>query len=311
MSIKTIKTALASLFAMMTSTAEASTNDLHIKQVTDNIYAIVGELGQRSQTNLGNNATFGLIVTDAGAVLVDPGATYKGAEQLAAAIRTVTDKPVKIVINSGGQDHRWLGNSFFKAKGANIIASAAAVADQRDRVNGQLQGLESLVGENGIQGTKAVYAERIFKDTLSFDFGGIDFKLISTGGAHTPGDIVTWLPQKRVVFAGDVVYLERVLGIGSFSNFKNWMPAFEAMAALKPKYIIPGHGSPSTMERARAETYNYLINLKERVSKVLETGGEIKAAIAVDQGSFKYLRNFDLLARRNAQEVFIQLEFDF
>ena len=306
-----IKTVLAGLFAVVTLTARASANGLHIKQVTNNIYAIVGELGQRSQTNLGNNATFGLIVTDGGAVLVDPGATYKGAKQLAAAIRTVTDKPVKIVINSGGQDHRWLGNSFFKAKGAHIIASAAAVADQRDRANEQLQRLEFLVGENGIRGTYPVYAERIFNDTLSFYFGGIQFKLISTGGAHTPGDIVVWLPKKRVIFAGDVVYLERVLGIGSFSNFKNWIPAFESMAALKPKHIIPGHGSPSTIERARAETFNYLMNLKERISTVLETGGEIKAAIAVDQRSFKYLQNFDLLARRNAQEVFIQLEFDF
>jgi len=122
---------------------------------------------------------------------------------------------------------------------------------------------------------------------------------------------VIWLPNAKVAFTGDMVYLERMLGIGDFSNFKNWIVAFEAMAALGPKHIVPGHGNPSTLERATAETYDYLVNLNTRVSKVLENGGEIAEATAVDQEAFKFLRNFDQLARRNAQEVFVQLEFDF
>ena len=65
------------------------------------------------------------------------------------------------------------------------------------------------------------------------------------------------------------------------------------------------------MQQARAETYDYLINLKKRISQVLASGGEIKGAVAVDQEAFKNLRNFGQLARRNAQEAFIQLEFDF
>ncbi len=156
-----------------------------------------------------------------------------------------------------------------------------------------------------------MYAEEIFENTLSLDYGGVRFELIATGGAHTPGDTVIWLPQQRVAFTGDMVYLERMLGIGNFSNFKNWILAFEAMAALNPEHIVPGHGNPSTLKRARADTYDYLVNLNKRVSKVLENGGTIKDGTAVDQDTFKYLLNFDQLARRNAQEVFIQLEFEF
>jgi glyoxylase-like metal-dependent hydrolase (beta-lactamase superfamily II) len=117
--------------------AEETTQSLRLQKVTDNIYAIVGPYGNRTPENLGNNATFGLVVTDEGVVLIDSGGSYLGAAEIDKAIKQVTEKPVKIVINSGGQDHRWLGNGYFKKQGAKIIASKAAVEDQRARLQGR------------------------------------------------------------------------------------------------------------------------------------------------------------------------------
>src|SRR5215218_7905070 len=74
-------------------------------RVNDQVWAIVGELGQRSPINLGNNATFGVIVTGAGIVLIDPGATAKAAAEIDAVLRGIADHPVVAVINTGGQDH--------------------------------------------------------------------------------------------------------------------------------------------------------------------------------------------------------------
>ena len=88
--------------------------------MTENVYAIVGELSNRSPKNLGNNATFGVVITDKGVVLIDSGATFKGAERIHQVIKSITDKPITMVINSGGQDHRWLGNGYFKKLGAKI-----------------------------------------------------------------------------------------------------------------------------------------------------------------------------------------------
>lgn len=67
---------------------------LEVQPVTDGVWAIVGEKEQRSPESVANNATFGLVVTEAGAVLIDPGGSWKGAEAIHAAIRTVTDQPV-------------------------------------------------------------------------------------------------------------------------------------------------------------------------------------------------------------------------
>jgi len=113
----------------------------HLQKVNDHVYALVGPFGNRTPENLGNNSTSGFVVTEEGVVLVDPGGTYRGAAAIDALVRQVTDKPVKVVINSGGQDHRWLGNGYFKERGARIIASDAAVQDQRARSQDQLLAL--------------------------------------------------------------------------------------------------------------------------------------------------------------------------
>ena len=100
----------------------AMAEDLEIQPVVENVYALVGTLQQRNPENFGNNATFGVIVTPEGVVLVDAGASWKGAAQIDTTIDQITDQPVKYVINTGGQDHRWLGNGYFRESGARIIA---------------------------------------------------------------------------------------------------------------------------------------------------------------------------------------------
>ncbi len=70
---------------------QAAARALEVQPVVNGVWAIVGEKAQRSPGNLGNNATFGMVVTDEGAVLIDPGGSRKGAEALDAAIRTATD----------------------------------------------------------------------------------------------------------------------------------------------------------------------------------------------------------------------------
>ena len=73
----------------------ADTGDvLTTHKLAENAYALVGPLTNRNAQNLGNNANFGVLITDEGVVLIDPGATYKGAQMIDAAIRKLTDKPV-------------------------------------------------------------------------------------------------------------------------------------------------------------------------------------------------------------------------
>ena len=282
---------------------------LKLQTVTGNVFALVGPKVQRSPENLGNNATFGVVVTDEGVVLIDPGGSWKGAKAIHDKIRKITDKPVRIVVNTGGQDHRWLGNGYWKAQGAQVIASQAAVADQKDRGSMQLTGLATLIG-NGLAGTEPSHADITFDEFHSFSLGGLAFEIHHKGQAHTPGDSFVWLADRNTMFTGDIVYVERMLNNGSASNAKSWIAAFEAMAALEPKHIVPGHGSATTLAHARADTYDYLVHLRSRIGALIEDGGEIMDASGIDQSAFSHLEQFDSLAGRNAQSTYEQMEWE-
>jgi len=301
---------LTLLFSFIPTSQILASETLQIQKVTDDVYAIVGELGNRSPENLGNNATFGLVVTSGGAVLIDSGGTYKGAKEIHRVIKSITDKPVTTVINTGGQDHRWLGNGYFKEQGATLIASNKAVEDQKARTQDQFIRIGSLVGDEGLSGTDAVYAEQTFDDKLKFESGGVNFEILHTGQAHTPGDSFVWLPQKNVMFTGDIVYTQRMLGVGSQSNSKSWVDVYQSMAAYEPDHIVPGHGQATDLARANADTYDYLVFLRESVSAFIENGGDITEIGSIDQSKFIYLLNYETLAGRNAQKVFTELEWE-
>lgn len=287
----------------------ALAQSLEIQPVTEGVWAIVGEMEQRSPENLANNATFGLVVTEAGAVLIDPGGSWRGAEALHNVVRSVTNLPVTHVIDTGGQDHRWLGNGYWQAQGATVIASDAAVEDQQERASMQMTVLAQLIGD-ALEGTDPSFADITFSDAYTLEVGGLRFEIVHPGSAHTPGDSFVWVPERDTVFTGDIVYVERILGVGDQSSITNWPDAFLAVEASGAAYVVPGHGGPTTLAQARADTYDYLMNLRAQIGALIDEGGDIMAAPQVDQSAFAYLQQFDSLAGRNAQTAYQQMEWE-
>lgn len=300
----------ASVQADSSGDAQQDSQELKPIQVTEKIWAIVGPLTNRTPENLGNNATFGVVITSEGLILVDSGGTRKGAEALHAVVKSISDKPIKYVINTGGQDHRWFGNDYFSRQGAKIISSEAAARDHKQRFNDQVLRLTALVGDENFAGTEARYADILFSDSYRLTLGDTTIEIFHKGQAHTPGDSYVWIPDSKIVFSGDIVYVDRMLGIGDQSNSRSWVKVFEAMAALKPDVVIPGHGDPVSLEKAKKDSYDYLVALRERVAGFIDEGGDISEVSEIRQDDFAYLDNYETLKGRNAQKVYSELEFE-
>ena len=279
------------------------------EKVGDNVYAIIGPLGQRHLDNDALNANYGFIVTPQGVILIDSGASKLGAEKLEAAIRAVTDRPVRWVINTGSQDHRWLGNDYFAARGAKIIALKRTAATQADFAAQHMATLKSFLGPR-LEGTRPLPASTLPDgEEATLDLGGETLVLRYTD-AHFPGDTWVWLPKNNVVFTGDLVFVDRLLGVLPWSSVKRSRAAFHALEALNPKIVVPGHGGVCDMAKAKRETGDYEDFLATVIGKAAQDMEPLSSTLDkyMDLPEFRLLQNYEGLHRGNMSRAFTEFE---
>lgn len=301
-----IKSVFILVFLLTVMPAQAVT--FVAERVAPDVYAFIGDTGPRTYENEGMNANAGFIVTPAGVVVVDSGSSWQVARAMHEAIRQITSQPVRYVVNTGGQDHRWLGNGYFLQQGAEIIASRKARADMEERGAAQLEELRKTIREKA-DGTWPVYPERLFDSEETLFPGGVEIRILHFYGGHTPGDAVVWLPRWRVLFSGDLVYTGRLLSISSVSNSRDWLASFGELERINPEWIVPGHGRICTLDQARRDTRDYLLLLREHMRKALDGGLDLQSAIgSLDQSAFSHLANYEQLKSVNASRVYLEME---
>ncbi|MDP1682510.1 MAG: MBL fold metallo-hydrolase [Burkholderiales bacterium] len=304
--LKTLITKL--LCALLALPTLAAAVDLHFTEIAPGVHAFVGEMSGRTYENEGMNANVGFVVTKEGVVVIDSGSSYQVAKKMHEAIRRVTKQPVKYVINTGGQDHRWLGNGYFKEQGATIIAHKKAIDDMTARGVEHLAGLKRDLKER-IDGTVVTLPDQSFDQEKTLKLGGTELRIIHYFGGHTPGDSVVWLPQSRVLFSGDLVYVDRMLGVIPVSNTKDWLASFEGLEKLAPKKIVPGHGKVCDLAKAKRDTKDYLALLRSHMKTALDKGLDLQRALdTLDQSRFKSLLNYESLKGGNASRTYLEME---
>lgn len=304
--MQTLRALALLTFSLLAFPALALT--LKPQQVAPGVYAFVGETGGRTYGNEAMNATTGFVVTSDGVVVIDSGSTFQAGKAIHDAIRSVTQQPVKLVINTGGQDHRWLGNSYFITLGVPIVGHEKMRADAGERGAMLIQSLRGELKEK-LDGTSAVPPTETFAARKTLRVGETDFELIHTAPAHTPGDSLVWLPQTRTVFSGDIVFTDRLLGVLPFSSVAGTLASFEALAALEPERIVPGHGAVCDLAKARHETYDYLVRLQSHMKRAVDRGDDLQAAIvSLDPRDWAKLPLFDLLNGGNASRAYLEAE---
>lgn len=302
---------LSAAFCLLLFTQTAHAFEPTTVKVTDNVYAIVGDTGERTAENQGLNDTGGFIITDDSVVLVDSGATEGSAKMLETAVKSITDKPIKQVINIGVQDHHWMGNSYFLGQKMPVSALARTVENQQAQEAMNRMRLSSGIGGKPEDLTVEYPSETFDGDEKTLNIGGVEMSLRYLGDAHFPGDAVLWLPKEKVVFTGDIVFNDRMLGIlPEISKVKDWQATFNKMAELKPEHVIPGHGNPSDWATAQKNTGDYLDWLVTEVGKSLdemEDLGDAVKRLSADE-TFNFLQMHEELNGRNIHQTYLQLE---
>ena len=278
--------------------------------VAPGVWALVGPLGGPTRDNHALNATYGVVATAEGTILIDSGASVAGARLLAAMAQQLTGKPVRWVINTGSQHHRWFGNDHLHKAGAQLIAHQRTVQTQRAGAAAQLTELQSLLGDR-LEGTRPTHADRLVDGVRSeLMLGGQRLEILDLGDAHFAGDVVVLLPAVGVAFTGDLVYVQRLLSFAPASNPRSWLAAFERFSALSPAHVVPGHGGPTNMLTVQAQTGAYLRFVVNGVARHAKELAGVDAAVAElgDAPGFAQLANFAPLHRSNINRAYLRAE---
>ena len=292
--------------------AAAPEDELYIPEaepVTEGVYAVIGPTEGRTYANHGMNANYGIVTTGEGVVLIDSGPTAFSAELLAEAVAEVTDEPIRWVLNIGVQDHRWLGNDYFQREhDAEVIAFEETAAQQREFAEDHLTGRLADAVEDRLEGTEPAFADReLSGERAELELGGVELELQRTD-AHFPGDAMAYLPEADVAFTGDLVYVDRMLGIHPWSSVANGYEAYQELEALDPGTVVPGHGRVSGMERVARDTgayYEFLVDEVGEAAQALEPLDEVVERYS-EVEAFKHLEHYDGWHESNVNRAYLE-----
>ena len=279
-------------------------------EVIPGVFSAIGATAPPTYENAGHNNNLSFIVTGDGVVVINGGAAYGLARALHDEIKAITDQPVKMVFNENGQGHAVLGNNYWAELGIPIIAHEEAATEVEEYGASILEGMKRY-NRDRAEGTFLQGPTETFADEFIVELGDFRIEARYLGPAHSPGDIVIWLPNQSLVISGDMAFHERMLPIFEHTYTADWIETWDSeFEALGATYVIPGHGHPTNMDQVRRYTKGYLEYLRAQIGAHLEAGGGLADAYYVDQSPYAHLDTFEELATKNAGRVFEQMEFE-
>jgi glyoxylase-like metal-dependent hydrolase (beta-lactamase superfamily II) len=237
----------------------------------DGVYALIAS-GPSSAEGLGANS--GFVVGDESVLVIDSRFTPDLAGELLGAIRSVTDLPIRYLVNTHYHpDHVW-GNSVFRSEGAVILAREETVIEMerfspvyKDYYRDRKPDVYEMIKE-----AETVLPDSIVGDRLEIDLGGIDVIVSYFGPCHTAGDLVVSVPARGVVFTGGIVSNGYHPNMGDQgADYDNWLKTLGRLENDQPGIVVPGQGRAG--DAAMIDLHRrYMIDLAGMVVDAIRRG---------------------------------------
>jgi glyoxylase-like metal-dependent hydrolase (beta-lactamase superfamily II) len=222
--------------------------DIPAQQLSKHVWMVYSRDGFPTPENRGMMSNVIFVVTSAGVVVIDSGASLQIGQMAIRMIRKVTDKPVVAVFNSHYHGDHWLGNhAFVKAYGKQLpIYALQSTIDKLKGAEGNLwRSLMERWTNQSTLGTEVVLPNTAVKHGQVIQIGDVTFRMHHYGNAHTPSDLCVEVVQDKLTAVGDIAMANRIANMdeGSYSGTFKYYQAL--MAATGEQLWVPGHGQGS------------------------------------------------------------------
>jgi glyoxylase-like metal-dependent hydrolase (beta-lactamase superfamily II) len=254
------------------STADTAEKRSSFEELADGVYAFTAE----------GDPNVGAVVGPDSVLCIDARATPTAAGEWLQALRERTDKPVEYLVLTHYHAVRALGASAYDARHVVAHANTRRWIEERGQQDWEsefrrfprlFRDAESIPG--------LTHPDLVYADALTVFLGEREVQIGYLGGGHTIGDSIVWLPQDRVLFAGDLVEARAAPYMGDASVAAWQGGTLDAIEALSADALVPGRGPTirgAEVTTAIAETRGYLGTIWDTVRGTQQQGGTLKDA---------------------------------
>lgn len=292
----------ATMFFLITVAAGTAFADQGLTRIADNVYSYVGVKDAGPGNSFAANA--GIIVGRDGILVVDTLISAKQARKFLADIRKVSSKPIRFVVDTHYHFDHAFGNGELAKAGGIIISHAA------DRENLAKKGEVTLKGAKGfglsdeeMRGTEITLPVLTFTDRMTVYLGDEKVELIRTAPSHTEGSLMVYLPDRKILFTGDILFTDFHPYLGE-GDLEGWIRTLDYMLALDVNTIIPGHG-PISGKKDLAEMKQYLVSFDAKAKELAKKMRDPDQIAAELKKSLPPRSQMDVLINWNVREKYL------
>ncbi|MBD3841262.1 MAG: MBL fold metallo-hydrolase [Campylobacterales bacterium] len=296
------------LSAILSATLFAANNyKLNPVKISDTVYQFEGVKEVPSKDNGGNMVNTYWVKGQTSWIVVDSGPSYKYAQAAYEKMQKIANLPVKYVINTHRHEDHWLGNNYYKEKfGAKIYATKAQVSQYPV---GIVPNYAHVISKEDYEGTKVIAVDELVTKDFIAKFDGREFQIKHFDYAvHTPEDIMVYMPDEKVLLAGDILFSERIPRITD-GSVEGGLKSLEVVESYDVKVYATGHGK-YTDDTAIHQMREYFTALKETALQAIEEGKDLTSYVnSADFSDFKDRYMMEDLHKGNLSHAFREYEF--
>ena len=307
-------------FIFSNNSFSTSIKPLEITKVADGVYVHIGKHENfYEKDDIGDIANLGFIIGDESIAVIDTGGSYQIGEALKLAIKKISNKPIKYVINTHGHQDHIFGNTAFVSEGATIYGHYNLKKFLKERGSQYVRQITEA--GNKVKGTSIIFPHKIIAETskdetkkisneITLDLGNRKLLLVSHPTSHTYSDATVYDIKTKTYFVGDLVQDERLPTMDGLT--KEWIKLLDKIEEVDFKIMIPGHGKIQTDKSALKKTRTYLQVLYDDVIDALKKDipAEQVIEIAAQSEKDKWLL-FDRVNPGNVVRTFMRYEWEY
>ena len=248
-------------------------------RIADGDFAHFGQVAMTTVNNAGDIANIGVVVGRDAVAIIDTGGSVAVGQALRATLATVTDKPVRYVINTHEHPDHIFGNAAFATPGVTFVGHRNLPASIRAHGPFYLHSFRDALGADAIAQVRLIPPTLLVDTTIELDLGGRTLLLTAWyPPAHTDCDLTVLDEQTHTLFAGDLVFLDHIPVVDG--SLKGWLAVLPRLAALPAERVVPGHGQRiAPWPQALDDERRYLLAIQADARRLIAAGTPLAQAV--------------------------------